>query len=54
MNDPFAIASLPWLLKVTPRFSRVLPNTVYIVAICKIVALRAALSDWQIKLNSLK
>lgn len=46
MNDPFAITWLPWLLKVTPRFSRVPPKTVYMVAICSIVAFRAALSDW--------
>lgn len=45
MKDPFAIVMLPWLLRVIPRFSRVAPNTVYIVAICKAVAFRAALSD---------
>ena len=42
---PFAIASLPWLTKVTPRFKKVPPQTVYIVAICSMVAFRAALSD---------
>lgn len=51
MNDPFAITTLPPLLRVTPRFSKVPPNTVYTVAICNTVALRAALSDWQIELQ---
>ena len=43
--DPFAITWLPWLPNVTPRFSRVPPKTVYMVAICSMVAFRAALSD---------
>lgn len=46
MNDPFAISWLPWLLIVTPRFRNVPARTVYMVAICSIVAFRAALSDW--------
>ena len=47
MKDPLPIAALPWLLIVIPRFSRVPPNTVYIVAICRVVAFLAALSDYQ-------
>ena len=49
MKDPFAMTSLPWLLKVTPRFSSVPPDTVYIVAICITVPFLASLSDWQNK-----
>ena len=53
MKDPLPIATLPWLLILIPRFSRVPPNTVYIVAICRVVAFLAALSDYQIKFNNL-
>jgi len=53
MKDPFPIATFPWLLIVIPRFNRVPPNTVYMVAICKVVAFFAALSDCQIKLINL-
>lgn len=33
------------MTNVTPRFKKVPPQTVYIVAICSMVAFRAALSD---------
>lgn len=45
INDPLAIDSCPWLAKVTPTLSRVPLKAVYMVAICNIEALLAALSD---------
>lgn len=45
MKEPFATIWFPWLFSVTPTFKRVPPKAVYMVAIWRTVALRAARSD---------
>lgn len=51
-KEPLAMFPFPWLLNVTPMFRRVPPETAYIVAICSMVALRAARSDWKVWFHS--